>query len=299
VSKLVDWFKWKLTGHLHISQDKPLGFGWYSSNLNQSNDKYLFEAESCELAIQRELEQTGQIFRVLAVFYYIILWSNPWTIWTGNPAQPSAFNILILFESFWHFSNRFEVFDIILTLQQCGQAHEAPWVAHDRNSCGQAIQMTWTSSSASAADQWHTAAAWWININIRYIYIHTYIRIYIYNYIIYINQIRGTGSYWLTGTIGNHLHRGLHKFAQAWTGNVLPLQETVDKHDDVGVWCLIAQTVAHTQVRINICPSCRFCHLQTEVTCACWGIGVDCYQASQTWNPIASPTYQNPKHFVW
>ena len=35
------------------------------------------------------------------------------------------------------------------------------------------------------------------------------------------------------------------------------------------------------------------------MTCACWGIGVDCYQASQTWNPIASPTYQNPKHFVW
>ena len=80
---------------------------------------------------------------------------------------------LTLFESFWSF------WHIILTLQQCAQAHEAPWVAHDRNSCGQAIQMTWTSSSASAADQWHTAAAWWINIHIRYIYIHTYIRIYI------------------------------------------------------------------------------------------------------------------------
>ena len=123
MSKLVDWFKWKLTGHLHISQDKPLGFGWYSSNLNQSNDKFLFEAESCELAIQRELEQTGQIFRVLAVFYYIILWSNPWTIWTGNPAQPSAFNILILIESFWHFSNRFEVFDILFWHYSSARRH--------------------------------------------------------------------------------------------------------------------------------------------------------------------------------
>ena len=155
MSKLVDWVKWKLTGHLHISQDKPWVFGWYSSNLNQSNDKFLFEAESCALAIQRELEQTGQMFRALAVLYYIIYCRAIHE--RGIPLNQvlSIFwYFLTLFESFWSF------WHIILTLQQCAQAHEAPWVAHDRNSRGQAIQVTWTSSSASAADQWHTAAAW-------------------------------------------------------------------------------------------------------------------------------------------
>ena len=212
MSKLVDWFKWKLTGHLHISQDKPLGFGWYSSNLNQSNDKFLFEAESCELAIQRELEQTGQIFRVLAVFYYIIYCG---AIHERGIPLDTFWIFLTLFESFWSF------WHIILTLQQCAQAHEAPWVAHDRNSCGQAIQMTWTSSSASAADQWHTAAAWWTKINIHIlIYIRIYIYIHdIYNYIyiiIYIIYKSDTG-YGQLLTDWNHWEPPAQKSAQVCT----------------------------------------------------------------------------------